>query len=136
MFGSLHDKDICENILRETAIVMLESEEVDENFGNKALGITLVPTYVGKMTANPAVIFYKVNQCYWQDWDSSKLGLDNKDLGNSFLCSATQWYYLFLNRYFSNFLKPYRAKKESARYFGNICIPNCIYTGYYLWQGL
>ena len=35
MSGSLHNKDICESFLRETAIIMLESEEVDKNFGNK-----------------------------------------------------------------------------------------------------
>ena len=35
MSGSLHDKDICENILRETAIIMLESEEIIKKFGNK-----------------------------------------------------------------------------------------------------
>ena len=31
----LSDKDICENILRETALIMLEAEERDENLGNK-----------------------------------------------------------------------------------------------------
>ena len=35
MSGIIHDKDICKSILRETAIIMLESEEIDENFGNK-----------------------------------------------------------------------------------------------------
>ena len=70
----LHDKDTCESFLRETAIIMLESEEVDKSFGNKEAWITLVPTYVGKVTANPVVISYKVNWCYWQDWDCSKLG--------------------------------------------------------------
>ena len=35
MSGIVNDKDICENILRETTINMLKSEEIDENFGNK-----------------------------------------------------------------------------------------------------
>ena len=35
MSRSLHDKDICECIMHETAINMLESEEIDKNFGNK-----------------------------------------------------------------------------------------------------
>ena len=29
------DKDVCEDILRETALIMLESDEQDLNFGNK-----------------------------------------------------------------------------------------------------
>ena len=35
MSGSLHDKDICENILCKIAIIMLESEEIDKKFGLK-----------------------------------------------------------------------------------------------------
>ena len=30
-----HKRDVCKNILRETAFIMLEFEEMDENFGNK-----------------------------------------------------------------------------------------------------
>ena len=35
MSGIICDRYICKNILRETALIMLESEERDENFGNK-----------------------------------------------------------------------------------------------------
>ena len=35
MSGILCDRDVCKDILRDTALIMLESEERDENFGNK-----------------------------------------------------------------------------------------------------
>ena len=35
MSGIFCDRDVCKDILRETALIMLESEERDENFGNK-----------------------------------------------------------------------------------------------------
>ena len=35
MSRTFRDKDVCEDILRETALIMLESDEPDENFGNK-----------------------------------------------------------------------------------------------------
>ena len=35
MSRTFRDKDVCEDILRETALIMLESDEQDENFGNK-----------------------------------------------------------------------------------------------------
>ena len=35
MSGIINNKHICKNILCETAIIMLESEEIDKNFGNK-----------------------------------------------------------------------------------------------------
>ena len=35
MSGIICDGDICKNVLRETALIMLESEERDKNFGNK-----------------------------------------------------------------------------------------------------
>ena len=68
----------CQNQKRQTRTFVI-----------RKLKIALVPTYVGKVTAKPVFISYKVNQYYWQDWDCSKIGLDNKGLGNFFLCSAT-----------------------------------------------
>ena len=38
--------------LRETALIMLESEERDENFGNKEAWDYISSTYVGKMIEN------------------------------------------------------------------------------------
>ena len=35
MSGIICDRDICKNILRETALIMLESDERYKNFGNK-----------------------------------------------------------------------------------------------------
>ena len=35
MSGIFRVRDVCKDILRETALIMLESEERDENFGNK-----------------------------------------------------------------------------------------------------
>ena len=69
MSGILKDRDILKSILRETAIIMLESEEIDENFGNKEACDSSVPTYVGKVIVNHVVISSKVNLCYWQDWN-------------------------------------------------------------------
>ena len=46
---------------------MLESEEIDESFGNKEAWKTSVPTYVGKMIVNRVVILFEVNLGYWQD---------------------------------------------------------------------
>ena len=39
MSGIFCDRDVCKDILRETALIMLESEERDENFGKKSLGL-------------------------------------------------------------------------------------------------
>ena len=50
------DRDVCKDILHETALIMLESEERDENFSNKEAWKLSVLTYVGKMIEN-LVIF-------------------------------------------------------------------------------
>ena len=35
MSSVVKDRDVCENILRETALIMLEAEERDKNLGNR-----------------------------------------------------------------------------------------------------
>ena len=89
MSGIFCDRDVCKDILRETALIMLESEERDENLAIRKPGIILVPTYMKKMIENPVVFSLEVKLVHWQDWGHSKLELVNKGLGNSFLCSAT-----------------------------------------------
>ena len=67
MYGIIHDRDICKSTLRETALTMLELEERDITWFTRKPGIISVPTYVRKMIANHAVIFFEVKPFHWQD---------------------------------------------------------------------
>ena len=55
--SNCHSKrEYNESILKETALIMLKAEEPNEDFGSTEAWSTLVPTCLGKMTENPAVI--------------------------------------------------------------------------------
>ena len=42
MSGIFCDRDVCKDILRETALIMLESEERDENLAIRKPGIIFI----------------------------------------------------------------------------------------------
>ena len=52
----LSKRDLNESILKETALIMLEAEEPRKDFGSIEAWELSVPTYVRKMTEDPAVI--------------------------------------------------------------------------------
>ena len=60
MSGILNDRDICKSILLENALNMFETEEKDENFGNKEAWEHISTSYVGKMIKNLNVFSLEV----------------------------------------------------------------------------
>ena len=88
---SLHiEKEFNKSILKETALIMLKADEPNKELDVLKHGSTLVPTCVGKMIGNPAVISYGVKRKPWPDWALSRFGWESKVPENFFLCFVTK----------------------------------------------
>ena len=67
MSGIFCDKDVCKDILRETALICWNLKKEMRTWVTGKPGIILVPTYVGKMIENLVVFSLEVKLVHWQN---------------------------------------------------------------------
>ena len=61
------DRDVCKDILCETALIMLESEERDENFGNKEAWDYINTYLYGEDDQRSCCFFLRGETGHWRD---------------------------------------------------------------------